>query len=317
MDADVSNLAGRGNGVERSVDALLVGGEPDWDVIDFEVICSRCGYNLRLLPEPRCPECGLRFDWRSVLDAWSRRSDFLFEHNWRARPIGSWLKTLWRSSRPFRFWRGVSIHDYIKPGPLWFLLLTSIFWFMVTLHGMAGLGWLILASADRLSTKAGSASYSRLDKLMEMFGGLATLPFEEAAYLLLAPLALFLGPLGALGILCLLWQTLGRYRVRRIQLLRVVAYTSTTFFIRLALLLLTFIIIDEVLDPISTGEYRLLIFLGCWATLPGLLSIFVSAGLKHYLQLPQPWLHGCTASFVGYLFSFAFLVIIQMIFRNL
>src|SRR5215208_730138 len=27
-----------------------------------ERLCERCGYDLRALPDDRCPECGLRFD---------------------------------------------------------------------------------------------------------------------------------------------------------------------------------------------------------------------------------------------------------------
>ncbi len=34
--------------------------------IDFEVPCPRCEYNLRGLTVPRCPECGLTFEWNEV-----------------------------------------------------------------------------------------------------------------------------------------------------------------------------------------------------------------------------------------------------------
>ncbi len=35
---------------------------PDWSVIQEDILCPLCEYDLRMLAEPRCPECGYRFD---------------------------------------------------------------------------------------------------------------------------------------------------------------------------------------------------------------------------------------------------------------
>ena len=51
---------GRLQDAEAITPAYLTDGQPDWSAIDFEVRCGRCDYNLRMLPEPRCPECGRR-----------------------------------------------------------------------------------------------------------------------------------------------------------------------------------------------------------------------------------------------------------------
>jgi len=40
---------------------------PDWDVV-----CPRCEYPLRGLPDRRCPECGTRFDLEDVVKPWTR-----------------------------------------------------------------------------------------------------------------------------------------------------------------------------------------------------------------------------------------------------
>jgi hypothetical protein len=71
--------------------------------------CPLCGYDLRGLAEPRCPECGFRFTWAELADEQRNRHRYLFEHP--DRP-GRWLpaiwRTYWRDCRPRRFWREVS-----------------------------------------------------------------------------------------------------------------------------------------------------------------------------------------------------------------
>jgi hypothetical protein len=54
---------------------------PDWDTIPHEVHCPLCEYNLRGIRDPRCPECGYRFEWPDMLSP--RRADhpYLFEHH--------------------------------------------------------------------------------------------------------------------------------------------------------------------------------------------------------------------------------------------
>lgn len=37
-------------------------GSPDWATLHEDVRCPLCDYDLRGLTEPRCPECGYRFD---------------------------------------------------------------------------------------------------------------------------------------------------------------------------------------------------------------------------------------------------------------
>lgn len=233
------------------LETLLPGGQPDWEAITFEVNCSRCDYNLRLLPLPRCPECGLQFEWREVIDRAAHQSKFLFEHNWRKHPIRSYFTTILKSLRPFRFWRQVSIHDDIRPGPLWFLLLTSVLWFVLTLQVVSLAAWGIMEAVRPILYGPGqSQRFSRNNYLLlqDYFWGNATF----LLYLLEDPLNFILGIiilgivlgivlsgfLVALATLCLLRQTLGRCRIRTIQVLRVMAYSAAPFWIMLATLLL-------------------------------------------------------------------------------
>jgi hypothetical protein len=69
--------------------------------------CPLCEYDLRGLAEPRCPECGYRFDWADLLDPTRRRHRYLFEHH-PNRNLWSFWKTAAAGLRPARFWRSLS-----------------------------------------------------------------------------------------------------------------------------------------------------------------------------------------------------------------
>lgn len=42
-----------------------IGKYHDWKYLIRQSTCPSCGYDVRLLPEPRCPECGTLFAWKS------------------------------------------------------------------------------------------------------------------------------------------------------------------------------------------------------------------------------------------------------------
>jgi len=79
---------------------------PDWSAVTGPVPCPLCDYDLRGLAEPRCPECGYRFEWPDLLDPTRRRHKFLFEHH-RGRNAWSFLRTLTATLQPRRFWRSL------------------------------------------------------------------------------------------------------------------------------------------------------------------------------------------------------------------
>src|SRR5205814_1416067 len=54
---------------------------PDWQSIAYVIECPLCEYNLFGLTQPRCPECGLDFNWPAVLDPNRQRHPYLFEHH--------------------------------------------------------------------------------------------------------------------------------------------------------------------------------------------------------------------------------------------
>ncbi|MHC4441284.1 MAG: hypothetical protein ACYTF1_12580 [Planctomycetota bacterium] len=80
---------------------------PDWEGIGYDVFCPLCEYNLRGLNQPRCPECGYRFEWPEVLDPRRKKHPYLFEHH-PERHIRSYWQTAVGSWRPSLFW--TSLH---------------------------------------------------------------------------------------------------------------------------------------------------------------------------------------------------------------
>jgi len=289
---------------EQTVDALLRDGQPDWEAIRFEVPCSRCGYNLRMLPQPRCPECGLQFDWRDVLDASAWRSKFLFEHHWRDRFVRSWLKSTWAGLRPFRFWRQVSIHDRVRPGPLWFLLLTSVLWFPITVHLLAWLGKLASETAIRGLVRPGpiTPQWEWLDTARQVMSYLLV-DFRRLKGDLQLMCVLLLALLAALALLCGLRQTLGRCRVRTVQIIRVFAYASTPMFISLGALFVASVVSATIIERAIPWALAPWMWLGILIPLLACPTVFLFAGLKRYLQLPRAALLAATAAVVGALFA--------------
>ena len=65
--------------------------------------CPLCENDLRGLTEPRCPECGYRFEWADVTDPERRLHPYLFEHH-PERNVSSFVQTHLRGWHPKRFW---------------------------------------------------------------------------------------------------------------------------------------------------------------------------------------------------------------------
>src|ERR1700750_3417749 len=82
-----------------------ISGPPDWSARSQEILCPLCDYNLRGLAEPRCPECGHRFEWIEILKA-EKLHPFLFEHH-PEKNLKSLVRTCLASLRPWHFWKGV------------------------------------------------------------------------------------------------------------------------------------------------------------------------------------------------------------------
>src|SRR5215210_1235997 len=115
-------------------DAAPPGGAPRvpaWDAITESVVCPLCGYNLRGLTEPRCPECGYRFEWEPLLDPTKRLHPYLFEHH-PERNVRSFVRTMLGGLLPRRFWRSLQPAQPSRPGRL------VLYWVVATALAFAG-----------------------------------------------------------------------------------------------------------------------------------------------------------------------------------
>ena len=65
-----------------------------------------CDYDLRAQVEPRCPECGYRFDFDELRDPARRLHPYLFEHHPESN-TWSFIRTLVGGLLPGRFWRAL------------------------------------------------------------------------------------------------------------------------------------------------------------------------------------------------------------------
>jgi hypothetical protein len=102
---------------------------PDWSNIQEEIHCPLCGYNLHGLTDPRCPECGYRFEWPDLLDPTRRLHPYLFEHH-PERNFWSFWKTAIGGLLPRRFWRTLQPVQPSRPRRLvlyWLLVLLICF----------------------------------------------------------------------------------------------------------------------------------------------------------------------------------------------
>ena len=62
-------------------------------LVDTGLHCPRCGYNLTGLTQPRCPECGVEFDWDDVRRAAIAKPSIAFERARRWRRVTAFFVT--------------------------------------------------------------------------------------------------------------------------------------------------------------------------------------------------------------------------------
>lgn len=289
---------------------LLDNDAPAWARIDFDVLCSRCGYNLRTLTTPRCTECGLEFEWPHVLHQAGCRSEFLFEHNWRARPIRSLFDTIWRARNPWRFWRSVSIHDRVHPRPLIFMLLFSpvVMWLLLMPLAawmssilqwvwMTVLGGGISPSAITYFNSNPTMVSHPLEILCERLGNLSTSPLSSVLSVMVSWVAMVVGHLAAMAMVLTLRTSFRRIRVRTVHILRVICYSAGPIGLWWALATV-FAVFERTLN--ERREEWGLVLVPTMYVIPA--AVYLAVGAKRYWGIAHAPLLGFLAYFAAMLF---------------
>ena len=124
----------------------------DWARVTQEIHCSRCGYNLRGIEWPRCPECGWAFEWEEIFFAERRPHPYLYEHHIGQDKFRRFRKTLLGALRPIKFWRTMRITHLHRRGPLIGFALRA--WLIVTLNALLLSGLYAAVQHRQLSSAA-------------------------------------------------------------------------------------------------------------------------------------------------------------------
>lgn len=131
---------------------------PDWSTCRLDPKCGSCGYSLRMLTEPRCPECGAGFAWGEALNRARFGLDgVLFEYQWRRKPVRSWLRTVGLTLVPWRLWPRLGYTARPRVVPLLAMLLITWLAYLLTVFVCDWVEDVIVSAGWR--HRFGAASY--------------------------------------------------------------------------------------------------------------------------------------------------------------
>ena len=196
----------------------------DWEKISEEILCPLCDYNLRGLIEPRCPECGSRYEWPDLLDPRRRRHPFLFEHhpeqNWR-----SFWRTLRAGLKPRKFWR--SLHPVQPSSPKRLIAyVAGVLFATLLIYPVASFLEQMVALIQVGYRWGGGISFSP-GIVSAAWDNLVTDPFRRESALSMFVLG---WPVTTFIILMIFRASMRRARIKAIHIVRCVVYTSDILF---------------------------------------------------------------------------------------
>lgn len=183
---------------------------PDWQTVTDDVECVRCGYNLRGLAQPRCPECGLEFEWADLFDPARRRHPYLFEHQAQHGRFGAFFRTAVGALNPWRFWRTITIQQPCHGRRLWLYALIFVGLYELVAGGVSAL---VLAMPN-------------IRGIIDWFT-----PFGGAPSLLAILLLPLMIQLATIAALLVFQQSLSRWRIRSYHVTRVCVYSAVGLYI--------------------------------------------------------------------------------------
>ena len=177
-----------------------------------DVACPMCSYNLRGLTEPRCPECGFKFDWAELLDPLRQKHPYLFEHHPEAN-VWSFFRTQVGGWKPKEFW--TSLHP-AQPSNRWRLFVYAV---LCVTPCVAALTAIFAMSIIVYVAFSGHTLAITLGVMPQLFRESIT----EDGIAWACCICLLWPLLSAIGLMVFQWS-MRRARVRQIHVLRCVIY---------------------------------------------------------------------------------------------
>jgi len=240
---------------------------PNWDSISDEILCPLCEYNLRGIPEPRCPECGFKFEWDEVLNPARRQHRFIFEHQGSHRFRAFW-KTAVAGIWPGKFWRELTPIQPSFPARLW------AYWFIaMVIACLCESAFIVLMLFNQML-------FFRMNNYdLIAYAGMVSAPCW---------LLTFAWPLMSAASFFVYQFSMFRAKVREIHVLRCVLYSSDILmWTALALPILTApLLIGAV--PRSSATQMIGLLIMCVPTLAWLIFAYrLCRALKLYLRFSQ------------------------------
>ncbi len=277
------------------------GEAPDWNSLTTELLCPRCGYNLRLLPQPRCPECGLEFVWEDLIaEAETRLESPLFEHQWRRRPFRSFVTTVVLAAFPWWLWRRVPLTADLRLIPLLFLALVVL---------LAHFG-------ARYAADFASNAHFRWWIQLAFGRGTASPPFDFTEHVGFV-MGHFAFALLTWLVLQVFQQTIARFRVRPAHFLRLIVLAWVALLTWHLACDVSWTAFHIILLPVGVSPRWSL-----WSAEPflihvvpyGLFVLSVCLALNVYLKLRRGWLMGASSVVIVMLALAAPLPLLTVIF---
>jgi ribosomal protein L37E len=255
-----------------------------------DVHCRRCGYNLRGLPEPRCPECGYRFEWQEVLDPQRRKHPYLFEHH-PERIWSSFWRTQWGGLFPRSFWRALHPSQPSRPGRI------IIYCLLSTLPiAIGSIAWIVAQAGLNLDMLTYALNYLsfRADGALYMALSYVLLPWLTLAALLIFQISM------------------RRARVKQSHVLRTVCYSYDIAVIALAAALAAAALAADhwtiylwITSNVwsSMADTDMFLFWGAWLFAPvmALIVYRIGTAYQRYLKFRHPYLTVALSQIVVFL----------------
>ncbi len=293
--------------------------EFDWSVAAplEELTCGHCNYHLYGLSDSRCPECGTAVDWNEALLRYRRREKPLFEYRWRDRPVRSFINTWLLACRPSRLWQRVSIHDdpALRPLVVW----ATIVIILVAILSPIGFGLALWWNAYSRQIPGGPILVTISD-IPEF--ALRLFKFDEGYFL---GAAIFLYSVFSLGALLIFQQSMSICKVRRVHVVRVACYSVVALLPLFTILYLTveYALINDFWYRSELGRWLQYSTLGIllrpflhFGLFAAIATIAVAFAYRRYIKMPHSFWVAASSQLIAVFALAAFFSLLGRILSN-